>query len=289
IDCTLRPSRYRFRFVTCDVAKSEAGDKSRELVGGTAINREFDEFDTKAFRSRRHLWNIGSGSSVLFAQLIHEIDQRPLAIDSDRTWRTGAELVVEYLQRQVALVAGRLDRRHEIEERHVALPRETAEMPAPVQHVHVEPRRVGKLGEEYPRGGYCMQRLEIGLAGVSVETVEHKPDRPVVGSPHHFPGVTVIVDMTAPGQRLKTHAQAMLCRAFAKFAKIGGAAIDAAKGFRRHIAAHQQQVAGQFLHEIELAFSTVEGALTLRVRHAFEIAERLERDRPQPEIRDFLP
>ena len=110
----------------------------------------------------------------------------------------------------------------------------------------------------------------------------------MVGSPHHFPGVTVIVDMAAPGQRLKTHAQAMLCRAFAKFAEIGGAAIDAAKGFRRHIAAHQQQVAGQFLHEIELAFGTIEGALTLRVGHAFEIAKRLERDRSQAEIRHFL-
>ena len=46
IDRTLRPSRYCFRFVLCDVAKSEAGDKSREFVGGTVVNREFDEFDT---------------------------------------------------------------------------------------------------------------------------------------------------------------------------------------------------------------------------------------------------
>ena len=55
--------------------------------------------------------------------------------------------------------------------------------------------------------------------------------------------------------------------------------------FRRDVAADQQQVAAEFLHQVELALGALEGALPLRFRHAFEIAKRLERDALQAEVR----
>ena len=81
-----------------NVAKSQAGNELLKLVGGTVIDRKFDELDAKAFRSWRHLRNIGTRFPAFRAQLIHQIDQRALPIDSDRARRAGAELVVEYLQ-----------------------------------------------------------------------------------------------------------------------------------------------------------------------------------------------
>ena len=146
--------------------------------GGPVIDGKLDEFDAKAFRARRHLRNVGKRLSALRAQLIHQIDQRALPIDGDRARRAGAELVVEYLERQVALIAGRCHRAHEIEQRHIPLPRKAAEMPAPVQHIHLEPRRIGKLDEKNPVAGNGAHRREIGLAG---EVWKVSRTRPMAG------------------------------------------------------------------------------------------------------------
>ena len=81
-----------------NVAKSQTPNELFELVGGTIIDCEFDELDSETFQSRRHLRNIGNRLPAFRAQLIHQINQRTLPIDSDRTRRTGAELVIENLQ-----------------------------------------------------------------------------------------------------------------------------------------------------------------------------------------------
>ena len=133
-------------------------------------------------------------------------------------------------------------------------------MPAPRQHVHVEPGRVGELHQENPVAGDGVHRLEVGLAREGMEGVEHQADRRVIGAPHHLPGVAVVVDVAAPGQRLEADAQAALGRALAELAEIGGGAVDAAERFRRHVAAHHQQVAAELLHQVELALGAVEGA-----------------------------
>ena len=73
-----------------------------------------------------------------------------------------------------------------------------------------------------------MQWLEIGFAGVSMKTIEDKPDRRVIRAPHHLPGITVIVDMPPPGERLKPDTQPALCRSLAQLVEIGRAAVYAA-------------------------------------------------------------
>src|SRR5262245_20164936 len=123
VDRALAPARYRFRFVASGIAEAEAGKQPRKLVGSTVVDSKFDKFHAETFRPRWHLRKIGGRSSGLLAQLIHEVDKRALAIDCDRARRAGPELVVEDFERQIALIPGRLDRRHEIEERQIALPR----------------------------------------------------------------------------------------------------------------------------------------------------------------------
>jgi hypothetical protein len=49
-------------------------------------------------------------------------------------------------------------------------------MPAPVQHIHLEPRRIGKLDEKNPVAGNGAHRREIGLASERVKGVEDEPD-----------------------------------------------------------------------------------------------------------------
>ena len=113
---------------------------------------------------------------------------------------------------------------------------------------------------------------------------EHEFDRRMICAAHHFPGITVVVDMASPGQRLETDAQPAFGRALTQFMKIRRAAIDAADRLRRYIAAHQQRIAAQLLHQIEFSLGAIEGPLALRLRHAFEIAERLEGNSAQTEI-----
>ena len=98
----------------------------------------------------------------------------------------------------------------------------------------------------------------------------------MVGPPHDLPGVAMVADVPAPGERLVADAQAALRRPLAKLAEIVGGAVDAAQRERRDVGADQHQVRAELLHQVELALGPVEGARTLRLGHAFEIAERLE-------------
>src|SRR5260221_8093780 len=99
----------------------------------------------------------------------------------------------------------------------------------------------------------------------------------MVGAAHQLPGIAVVADVFAPGQRLEADADAALRRALAELVKVRGGALDAAERIRRDIAADHQEVAAELAHQVELAFGAGKGAAPLRLRHAFEIAERLER------------
>jgi len=65
-----------------------------------------------------------------------------------------------------------------------------------------------------------------------VEAVEHEADGWMIGAANDFPGVTVVVDMTPPGQRLEANFQAALGRAFAKLAEIGRRAARCDRRYR---------------------------------------------------------
>ena len=106
----------------------------------------------------------------------------------------------------------------------------------------------------------------------------------MVGAAHDLPGVAMVVDVAAPGERLVADAQAALRRPLAEFAEIGGRAVDAAERQRRDVGADKHQIGAELLHQVELALGAVEGARALRLRHALEIAERLEQRDLQPMV-----
>ena len=106
----------------------------------------------------------------------------------------------------------------------------------------------------------------------------------MVGAADDLPGIAVVVDVTAPGERLEPHAHAALRGALTQLMEIRGGAVDPAEAFRRHVAANHQQIAAKLRHQIEFALGANEVARAFVGRHAFEIAERLKGHDLQAEI-----
>ena len=121
-----------------------------------------------------------------------------------------------------------------------------------------------------------------------MKRVERQPDRRMIGPANHLPGVAVVADVPAPRQRLEADANTARLRAHAEFVQIGSGALDAAERVGRHIAADHQKIAAEFAHQIEFALGSRERAAALRLRHAFEIPERLKRHDAQAKGRHKL-
>ena len=232
IDVALLPARDALRLVLAGVAEAEARKQLLEAGSRRLVDGEFDELHSLAVRAIGKRRGAGYGDAGLPMELVEQIDQRAMPVDRDRARGARAELVVEDFQRDEAVIAGRLQGRHEVEQRQVALPRQIAEMTAPLQHVHVHPRRIRDLHQENAVARDRTDRLEIGVAGEDVEGVEHQPDRRMIGAAHDLPGVAIVVDVPAPGERLETDAHAALGGAFAKLVEIGGGPVDAAERCR---------------------------------------------------------
>src|SRR5688572_20019856 len=98
----------------------------------------------------------------------------------------------------------------------------------------------------------------------------------MAGAAHDLPGVAMVVDVPAPGARLVADAQAARRGTLTELAKIVCRAVYAAERDGGDVGADQHQVGAQFLHKVELPLRPVEGARTMRLRHAFKIAEWLE-------------
>ncbi len=199
-----------------------------------------------------------------------------MTVDGDRSGRAAAELVVEDLEGQIAVIAGGGDRAHEIEHWKIALARHVAVVAAPVEQIHVDQRRVCQLDDEDLFPGDRADRVDIDLAGQRMEAVEDEADIGVIGAPDNLPGVAMVMDVPAPGERLIADTQAAFCGAFTEFMEIRCGAVEPAKGNRRHIGADQHQIGAEFLHHVELALGPVEGTRSLRLGHAFKITKRLE-------------
>src|SRR5439155_8344162 len=88
-----------------------------------------------------------------------------------------------------------------------------------------------------------------------------------------FPGIPVVVDIASPCQRLETDAQAARARPLSQFAKIVGGPVDTTERDRRDIAANQQEIGAELLHQVELPFSPAKSLLALRFGQPPEIAE----------------
>ncbi len=113
-------------------------------------------------------------------------------------------------------------------------------MAAPRQIVHVEKRGVRDLDEKDAVVRDRADGVQVGAARENMKTVEHEPDRWMIGAAHDLPGIAVVVDVAAPGQRLESYSQAALGGALAELAEILGSAVDPAERVGGYIAAHHQ-------------------------------------------------
>lgn len=286
IDIALPPPGNLLGPVLPGLREAKRGEQRREAGGGVVVHGELQEFDIQATGPWRQA---GAARDFRLAAVLYpveQVDERALAVYGDRARRPGPELVVEDFQRHHPVIAGREDRLGEVGDGQIALSRHRPEMPAPGQQVHVQPRRVGELDEEYPVLRNRADAVHRNIARQCMKAVENEPDIGMVGTAHDFPGTAVVADMPAPGQGFVADAQPAFGRPFAEFVKIRRRPVDAAKRERRDVGADQHQVGSQVLHHVELALGPIETALALRLGHAFEIAEGLEQRDLKPDAGD---
>src|ERR1700730_12186660 len=263
-------------------AKAELAKQGGEIGSLGLVDGKFQKPDAAAVRFRFE--NIRRALGAFGRKLILQQDERPQPVGGGARCRAGTKLVVEDFERERPRIAGRDHGLHETEHGQIALPRKASKMPAPGQDVETELRRVSHLNQKYlvrwnRLNGGCRKRWRERM-----KAVENDADRFVVGASHDLPGIAIIVDVQSPAERLEADAQTAPGSQLAEFAKIGGGPIDSSERGRGNIAAYQQQVGLQFLHHVEFAFGPRKIAGALRLGHALEIAERLERANLKAEI-----
>ncbi|MNZ60154.1 hypothetical protein D3C78_782160 [compost metagenome] len=294
-----------------DVALAQQADVLRAVLAGAGetelfqpagqtrtlafVDGEFEELHTVVATGRRRreeYVEVGRRHGVAFqqlARLLFQVEQRAQAIRRIGAGRRGAETVVEDFQRQRPSIAAAQDRREEARQVELALPREAAEMPAPLQHIHGQQRRVGHLHEEDLVAGDIGEAGRIALDRQGMEAVEQHAQCRMIGLaddvPHLLPGV----HMTAPGKRLVADTQPAITGALGQLAEVVDEDLLVAQRIRHHVAADQHQVGAKLLHQVELPFGAVEVLLQAIPAAALEIAERLEQRDGDAEIGAHLP
>jgi hypothetical protein len=97
-------------------------------------------------------------------------------------------------------------------------------------------------------------------------------------------GIPVIAYVPAPGQRLECHAESARGSTLAELPEVVDDAPAIGERRRRDIGTHQHQVRAELLQDVELALRAIEHARTFGRRHAFEVAEWLERHAGEPQV-----
>ena len=147
-------------------------------------------------------------------------------------------------------------------------------------------RRVGELDEGHPVGGDRADRVAGQVARQHVPAVEDHADARVVGAAHDLPGVAVVGDVPAPGERLEADLDAEAVGDLAELAQVRRRPVDAAERRRRDVGADEDAAGAELVHQRELAPGALEAARALRLGHALEVAERLEGDDLEPVVAD---
>jgi len=161
-------------------------------------------------------------------------------------------------------------------------------VPAPLQHVHAQPRRVGQLQEEELVAGQVadsgrVHRHRTGQ-GQDVEAVQAQAEVGVVSRRDDPPRVEVVADVPAPGQRLVGDADAVAGRQGGELVQLRGGERVVIDGRRRHVGADQQQVGAERSHELELALRPAQVAREQLCWDRLEVAERLVHLDAEPEV-----
>ena len=110
-----------------------------------------------------------------------------------------------------------------------------------------------------------------------MEAVEHQAQRRAVHPPHPLPGLLPAVHMGSPGQRLIADGDPLFFRQRGQRPQIRDLQFAIRRAVRLHIAAQQQRVAAQLVHQGKLAPSAGHIRRKLRPAGAFKIAKGLKK------------
>ena len=131
-----------------------------------------------------------------------------------------------------------------------------------------------------------MERIVFGsILRASVWKLSRiKSDARMIGAANDFPGITVIENMTTPGQCFESDPHVAGSCDFAKLVKIGCCAIDAPKRQRRDIRADQHQVGtnSRMTSNFRRARSKARAAMGLW--QSLEVAEWLKQGDLEPRV-----
>ncbi len=202
-------------------------------------------------------------------------DQGPFRVDGGAVGCRLPVDVVEHLQRQrtpVARVEHRPGERGEVEG---ALPGEQPVVPAPLEHVHAQFRRVGELEEEQLVGVDGVQPGQVVASGEHVEAVQAQPEGGMVGAPDDLGRVPPGVDVPAPGQRLVGDAESAGGGPLGEGVQVFGREVVVVDGVRRDRRAHEHGVRAEPLHQVELGLGAAQIGGQQRPGHRLEVPERL--------------
>ena len=148
-------------------------------------------------------------------------------------------------------------------------------MPAPLEHVHVQVRRVGQLQEEQLLAGDVGEPGRVAAAGEHVEAVQAQAERRVVGPPHGLPRAVPGRHLGAPGQRLVGEPQPALLGPCRRRGQLLGEPVEVGDGVRGDRGADQDRVGAQVGHDVELALEAPQVAGEALLIGRVEVAERL--------------
>jgi hypothetical protein len=183
--------------------------------------------------------------------------------------------IIEHLERQGAVVAGAQDVADEPGQVERTQPREQPVVPAPLDHVHIEPGRVGQLHVEHLGAGYDSDTRGIVAPGQHVEAVQAQAERGMVGVPHDSPGMGVRVDEPTPCQRLVGQTQAAPFGSTGQRAQLLGGELVVVHGIRGHRRADQHRLDAKLFQHIELALGSAQIGLEQVGRDRLEVTKGL--------------
>ena len=294
VDIALAQQLHFLAAVLARFGKAQPFQPTAQARADGLVDRKFQELDAVIATGRgrgEQYARLDRGIFLFQAQpgLLFQVQQRAQAVGGILPGGRCTEAVIEDFQRQRATVAGGQDRREEAGHVHFALPREAAEVAAPLQHVHRQDRCVSHLYEENLVARDVADRARVALQRQGMETVEDHPEGRVVSLAHQVPDLLVGVDVAAPGQRFVTDTQATLASMFGKQAQVVDQHLFIAQGIGLDVAAHQHQVSTQLLHQVELALGAVQVFLQAVAAAAFEITKRLEQGNGNTQVGAHLP
>ena len=162
----------------------------------------------------------------------------------------------------------------------------------PGQHVHAQCGSVGQLEVEDLLARDLLDAGWIVASGQDMEAVEAETDLRVVGALDDSPRATVVVHEPTPGQGFERDPHAVDLGEVTECSELVGGGLVGVDGGSGHIAADQDRLDAQPLHEGELGLGPAQVVGQELRGNAFEVTKRLveveAQAQPLGECSDFL-